>query len=185
MVECNVIPSTLWTMTEVSASVSCRAENLVAATSRVSKKKKEKKRKNRDPPFARRPVFVRLASSPLKSTVDRLYIHSLLFLILLPFFYLYISLYIHIYIYISLFLSVSPSLILPIRIWSAIDRFVRAWDVILSMCNFLTSSVRTRMDFRCTNRGFLSESAHNFSVFSVRSFQYAKKEGKSACRGFI
>lgn len=178
MVERNVIPSTLWTMTEVLAAVLSRwileLRNLVAATSRVSKEKK-----NRDPPSARRPVFVRVASSPLKSTVDRLHTLAIFFNILLPFFYLYI------HIYISLFLSVSPSLILPIRIWSAIDRFVRAWDVILSMCNFLTSSVRTRMDFRCTNRGFLRKARITSRYFRYGVFNARGKTEKSACREFI
>lgn len=45
MVERNVIPSTLWTMTEVLAAVLSRwileLRNLVAATSRVSKEKKK------------------------------------------------------------------------------------------------------------------------------------------------
>lgn len=149
MVERNVIPSTLWTMTEVLAAVLSRwIVELRTSSPRRRAFREKKKKKSRDPPSARRPVFVRVASSPLKSTVDRLHTLAIFFNILLPFFYLYI------HIYISLFLSVSPSLILPIRIWSAIDRFVRAWDVILSMCNFLTSGVRTRMDFRCTNRGF-------------------------------
>lgn len=133
----------------------------------------ERKTKNRDPPSARRPVFVRVAFESAKEHCRSLTYTRYFFLI-----YCSLSLYLYIFIYTYISRSFSLSLRLPIRIWSAIDRFVRAWDVILSMCNFLTSGVRTRMDFRCTNRGFLSESARNFSIFSVRSFLCAKEEGK-------
>jgi len=97
----NVIPSTLWTMTEVLAVLVAEDRILIAATRLISR-------------FAVRVTasFIFVTSSLLKSTVDRLHTLATFFNTLF-----YFCLYIYIYhIHISLFLSISPSLILSINV---------------------------------------------------------------------